>query len=761
MFDAPENPQINRKVYDFCVRAFRSTRKLLKLNIKLHQDVNGEEDITQQGDIFLFNHFARFETFIPQYLIHEACGAYCRSVASPEFFEGDERFSKFLYSIGVVPNNMPHLFPFIAREILHNRKLVVFPEGGMVKDKRVVDHQGEYNMFSRTANERRKHHRGPAVIALALDAFKTALLHDYAAGKYDRIERWTEQLEFDNVDQLMTRAIKPTTIVPSHITFYPIRVSDNILHQAARLFNRSINKRFAEELIIEGNLLFKETDMDIRFSRPIVTGNYWRWWEKRLLPNLVHRFDSLSQLFELKPDKSNIGARIHAFGLKARSNRVRDDYMSSMYEAVTVNLSHIASLIIMKLFEQGLRDIECGRMHKMLYFSIKLLQETEHHLHRSLLNPEEYAAIINQGSIRLDQFLTTARRLELIHIAQGRYVLDRKLIEEFEIDEVRTENLINVYANEVRPLSRVTRIIDRAIAEADELSARALAEYRFNDQIIAFKWDRARYQRDRYAEINAQQTQTADANWFLLKSTSDKAPAVLLIHGFLASPAEMRSLGERLHAAGCHVIGVRLKGHGTSPWDLRDRNWHEWVASVARGYDIAKAFSQSVHLVGFSTGGLLALYHAANNPQIRIKTVSCVCAPLRFKNKNMVFVPLVHHANRLVSWVNSEGIVPFTPNEPENPQVNYQHIPVRALYQLQRFVDIFKDNALSINADVFLYQGDRDPVVDPKSLALLDKLIVAEHKSAITLRSDRHGVIYHNVDNVQQKICASILESVK
>jgi len=125
------------------------------------------------------------------------------------------------------------------------------------------------------------------------------------------------------------------------------------------------------------------------------------------------------------------------------------------------------------------------------------------------------------------------------------------------------------------------------------------------------------------------------------------------------------------------------------------------------------------------------------------------------------FVPLVHHANRLVSWVNSEGIVPFTPNEPENPEVNYQHVPVRALYQLQQLINTLKAEALTINANVFLYQGNRDPVVDPKSLGLLDQLIVARHKSAIMLNSDRHGVIYHNIDEVQQKICATILEPVK
>ena len=753
----PENPQINTRVYDFCVRAFRTTKKLLKLNIKLHQDGSGEHDTVHQGNIFLFNHFARFETFIPQYLINEATGAYCRSVAAADFFAGDERFSQFLYSIGVVPNDLPNLFPFLARELLHDRKLIVFPEGGMVKDKRVIDHRGEYSVFSRTANERRKHHRGSAVIALALDAFKTALLHDYAAGRYDRVERWAEQMDFNDVEHLMMQAVKPTIIVPSHITFYPIRVSDNILHQAARLFNRGINKRFAEELIIEGNLLFKDTDMDIRFSTPIVAGDYWRWWEKRLLPNVVHRFESLDELFALKPKPGHWGGRIHALGMKAKSGKLRDAYMHSMYEAVTINLSHIASLIVLRLFQGGLRRIDCGRFHKMLYLSIKLLQRSSYDLHRSLRNPEEYGAIINRGSSRLEQFLKTAENMKLLHVEQGEYRLDPKLIHDFEIDEVRTENLISVYANEISPLSKVTRIIENAMARTDKVDARALADYRFDDQLLAYEWDYNRFQRDRYREINALQTQSADANWYFLKSKHKSASAVILIHGFMSSPGELRSLGERLHADGHHVLGVRLKGHGTSPWDLRSRSWHDWAASVERGYDIVKAYSQSVHIVGFSTGGLLALNHAANNPNRRIKSVSSVSAPVHFRNKNMIFVPLLHHANRLVSWVTEEGLVPFRPNEPENPDLNYQHIPVRALYQLQQLINHLSEDTLTITADVHLYQGNRDPVVDPASVKTLEELIKSQNKQVTMLESDIHGVVYRNVDDVQQKICASLL----
>ena len=49
--------------------------RLLKVNIKLHHEKGQVAD----GDIFLFNHFARFETIIPQYLIFKETGAYCRT----------------------------------------------------------------------------------------------------------------------------------------------------------------------------------------------------------------------------------------------------------------------------------------------------------------------------------------------------------------------------------------------------------------------------------------------------------------------------------------------------------------------------------------------------------------------------------------------------------------------------------------------------------------------------------------------------------
>ncbi|MBT5636673.1 MAG: alpha/beta fold hydrolase [Gammaproteobacteria bacterium] len=637
----------------------------------------------------------------------------------------------------------------------------MFPEGGMVKDKRVIDDEGQFNIFSRSTLERRKHHRGAAVIALALDSFKTALLHDYSTGQYANVERWTEQLGFDEPEQLLIRALKPTVIVPSHITFYPIRVNDNILHQTARFFNREINKRFAEELIIEGNLLFKHTDMDIRFSTPLVVGKYWKWWEKRLLPNVVHRFESLHELFNLTPESGNFGGRIHSIGMKAKSHKVRDDYMRAMYRAVTLNLSHIASYILLHCYRENILLIDSARFHKTLYVCIKKIQLTNTSLHRSLKNPEEYATVIDGDGNRLNQFLKTASEMELLKITDQAYELQKKLIDEFHFDEIRTENLIHVYANEIMPHRQVTRLIEKTFKSIDRISESDIAHFRLDDQLRARKWDQQQYDKPRHREINRQQTFTRDPNWFYLPGKSAKAPAALLVHGFMSTPAELREFGERLHGLGFHVMGVRLKGHGTSPWDLRDRDWQDWSASVNCGFRILKAFSERIHIIGFSTGGLLALHQAIQHPDPALACVVSACAPVDFRNKNMKFVPLIHHANKMVRWVSSEGLMPFRPNDTEHPDINYAHIPIRALYQLQKMIEQFFAQPAPLNCPAVLFQADEDPVVEPRSAEHLLGHLQCDNKRIEWVESNRHGIINEDIHDTQSRIIDSLAENLE
>ncbi len=176
--------EVRRSTYEWSVRLFRVLQKVLKVNVKLHHS-EGQID---EGEIFLFNHFARFETFIPQYLIYRETGVMSRSVASADFFTKEDAFTTYLLNAGAVPNNLPDLLPFLAVEVLRGRKIIVFPEGGMVKDRRVIDHLGHYSVYSRKAEERRKHHTGAAVLGLALDVFKRAVLHAHHRGHMRQLQ---------------------------------------------------------------------------------------------------------------------------------------------------------------------------------------------------------------------------------------------------------------------------------------------------------------------------------------------------------------------------------------------------------------------------------------------------------------------------------------------------------------------------------------------------------------------------------------------
>lgn len=742
--------EVRRSTYEWSVRLFRVLQKVLKVNVKLHHS-EGQID---EGEIFLFNHFARFETFIPQYLIYRETGAMSRSVAGAEFFANEDAFTTYLLNAGAVPNNLPDLLPFLAVEVLRGRKIIVFPEGGMVKDRRVIDQRGQYSVYSRKAEERRKHHTGAAVLGLALDVFKRAVLNAHQQGHMRRLQSWAESLKLEGVDQLLAASRRPTAIVPANITFYPIRVSDNLLRKGAELLSKGLSRRMSEELMIEGNILLKHTDMDVRLGDPIRPWDYWRWLDTKLMSRFIPRLDTLKEAFKLKPTKFAWDRRLLARRMRLNVLRVRDEYMHRIYSDVTVNLSHLISCLILMLLESGRFEIRREELHQILYLAIKKIQRTpDVHLHRSLRNPDTYTGLLQAEPPALAQFLTTASSSGLIEVTDTSYRFLPKLEEDHGFDEVRLENLVEVYTNEVAPLRDVREALAEAIDESPTLAPDVMARFRLDDGAISLAWDRVKFSKERHLAINQQQTASADANPFLLEPATPNKIGILIVHGFLASPAEVRGFAEKLVTEGYRVHGVRLKGHGTSPWDLRDRSWEDWHEAVQDGYELMASLNPQVAMIGFSTGGALALRYAAGHPP-GLRGVAAVAVPLKFQNKNMVFVPLMHRANRLVRWVSSyEGIMPFRASEnTEHPEVNYRHMPIRGLYELRRMVDELKDKLPQVRCPVCLLQGDEDPVVVPESISLIHEILGSEEKDMDIIPSKRHGILYDDVGDTHQLI---------
>lgn len=89
--------------------------------------------------------------------------------------------------------------------------------------------------------------------------------------------------------------------------------------------------------------------------------------------------------------------------------------------------------------------------------------------------------------------------------------------------------------------------------------------------------------------------------------------AALLLHGASDAPYSMRALAVELHARGFDVLVLRLPGHGTAPAGLVHVRWQDWAAATrigARHLASRLSAGQPLYLVGFSTGGALAVEYA-------------------------------------------------------------------------------------------------------------------------------------------------------
>lgn len=733
--------EIDTNAYEWSVRAFRALKKMLRVNLQLH----GEQHI-HEGDIFLFNHFSRFETFIPQFLIYQKTKAYSCAIASGEFFEDDDILSRYLKSVGVIPHDHHRLFPILAAHILRGHKVIIFPEGCMVKDRRVLDTAGEYSIYSRTTGERRKHHTGAAVLAQGLEAFKATVRNAYSRKDLAQLRRWQEQLRLDSVGQLLAAALKPTLIVPANITFYPIRASENLLYQAVKLFADQLTLRQTEELLVEGNIMLKDTDMDLNLGEPVDPYQTWHWWNRFLLEPVAAEFATLDDVFNLHAAPKNVKQKLLGYYFKKNAEATRNMYMERIYRHVTINLSHLASTLIMEIVSRGQKQIERHCFYTTLYIAIKRLQQSGSvNLHVSLLNPEDYSGLPDSKGKRLEQFLQLAENSNLI--AQYHDVLHflPKLRAEFHIDTIRMENAIAVYANEVEPISLVRTTLVQALKEYGTDMRRKLAEWLFEDECRSLRWTKQLYAKSRYNDINRKEIAHADPTPFLFLPKRPNGISVLLLHGLLASPAELRDYGAYLLTQGYTVLGIRLRGHGTSPYDLREQSWKDWYDSVQKGHTILHAYCERIIVIGFSTGGALALQLALDCPAT-VKAVVAVAVPVKFIKPKLMLVPLLHGANKLLDWAPPyyEGVKAFVANEPEHPHVNYRSVPVKSLFELRKLIQSGADLWPDITAPTLILHAERDPVVSVESAYILLNKLGSKDKRLVLVKATHHGILMDN-----------------
>lgn len=92
--------------------------------------------------------------------------------------------------------------------------------------------------------------------------------------------------------------------------------------------------------------------------------------------------------------------------------------------------------------------------------------------------------------------------------------------------------------------------------------------------------------------------------------------AILYVHGFSASPAELRPLPEDLaRRLGANLLAIRLTGHGQGGAELAAAQAGDWWRALAEGLAVVGQMGRRVVVLGMSTGATLTAL-AARDPQM-------------------------------------------------------------------------------------------------------------------------------------------------
>jgi carboxylesterase len=216
----------------------------------------------------------------------------------------------------------------------------------------------------------------------------------------------------------------------------------------------------------------------------------------------------------------------------------------------------------------------------------------------------------------------------------------------------------------------------------------------------------------------------------------------LLVHGFTATPDEMRPLGEALAAAGFPVRGVRLAGHATDVADLARTGWRDWFASVEEGLGRLRADVARVAVAGMSLGALLALRLAVTRPADVAALVLCG-TPLRLGDGRLRWLPALAR----IPWLSRRWASIPKANGPDiaDPAVraasrSYRAMPLVAVLQMLRLQAIVRGDLRRVTQPALLLHGRHDHSVPLDNLDLLRRTLGSRRIETRVLERSWHVV---------------------
>ncbi len=698
---------------------------LLRIS-KVKMVVNGIEKVPKKSAIFLSNHFTRIETLILPYIIYTRLGILPRILTATQIFEAMPK--EFMESVGAVPVNFPDRDDMISKSLLSGESWIIFPEGRMVKDRKVVE-DGRFLIHDGDMLIDRPPHTGAGMVALKTQ-MAARLMRDFT----DK-HSMTRIFGFDYLDEF------EVSIVPLNITYYPMRVIETGLYKQVGKLARFIEKgglspRYEEELKIESSIISPDVEMTVNFGHPRSITEYTPWVKERDVFPVVKK----------DPIKKKSAA------LSKVINGMMNDYMYDIYHLTTVNPDHITARLMKTMVKQKIFKDNTDNLKMRTYLSALNIRELINISFNDKIKHEPEAVVV-EGEKVVDSFLEMAKAEELIDITKGVKrgngdstvtIKEKQFKWPQKFHDIRLFNTVEVINNEISPLKDVTELVDETLSlkgkKLKDETAKALIageeERFFTDYSMFYTEGQSKERKFGMPKINM----------------GDNNIGVLLIHGYMASPEEMRPLNEYLVKEGFTVYSVRLSGHGTSPEDLRSRNWEDWFYSARVGYTVLSKLVKKIFICGFSMGGALS-WHLAACGYPKIEGIVSISAAMKLVSRTSFLAPAIDFLDNALKYIGlKRSPVQFVKNNPENPHINYFKNPVHGVDQLLELIKVVKGELVKVKVPALIIQGGHDPTVDPESAVEYYNSISSKIKGLVWVDSPYHGIVYRGGDNKFKKI---------
>jgi esterase/lipase/1-acyl-sn-glycerol-3-phosphate acyltransferase len=690
------------KSFRYASIALRVLEKILGSNFS----VSGLEKIPNHPVMFVANHFTRAETFFVPYLIHKYTGRQIRCLADSGLYFG--ALGKFLESVGTISTKNPNRDKIIIKDLITgDHDWMIYPEGSMVKSKETRNEKGYVNYTPyRTGPVR----TGSAVLALKSQLYRMDMIDAAEKKQTAEVLKYFED-EYGIEYQDYFAEIN-TKIIPLNITYYPLRPGTNKIKNLITRLVPKIPKQIAEELEIEGNLLLG-AEINLSFGDPICLGKY-----------ISANRAMIYQIPIIKNEtKTNLILRYFR-------SKLTNDFMERIYSDTQINFDHIFSASIAFFPKQ---EIDINHLKRIIYLSGVMIKKCgKYRLNSSIYEENLFRIFLDEPNEAFDSVFELAKNQGVIEVLSGDKIKIRKNIfaKKYDFHEIRRENSLQVIANEFSLLETASNIVRRNVKIPDDEIRRKVFTEIHNYDLEIFNSDYEIYFDKKFSK-----PKEIGSPFFLDAKSKDflkvKKVGILVSHGYKSAPAEVLALGKYFNSLGFKVYGSRLKGHGTSPSNLKDVTWEDWYYGMQRGYAALHNICSKIVIIGFSTGGLLSLLSCANKSKNHKKLAGIVVinSALKLLDLRTRMVPGINLWNEMMEKLNfDKAKFEFVDDEPENPHINYSRNYLKGVEQLEKLMHKTGENLRKIYDPTMVIQSKKDPVVNPISGRLIYEKISSKEK---------------------------------